>query len=69
MDVEIAVTLVVVGACLLIAGIAGLVELVRLKRERWLIVSAQITEVKRHRAEDVADSGCPDPSESATPTP
>lgn len=62
MDVEVAVTLLVVGACLVIATIAGLVELFRRRRERWLIVSAQVTAVKRHRAQDLAGSECPSPT-------
>lgn len=67
MNVELAVVVVVLGACMLMLALAGLIELVRRRRERWLIVSAQVSAVKSHRAHDVAGSECPDTSESATP--
>ena len=71
-DAGAGAVLVVMGMAALIAVVGALVEFGRRRRERWRVVSAQVSEVKRHRlapTEAAADPGCasPDASGSAAP--
>jgi len=72
MDAEAGAVLVVMGMAALIAVVGALVEFGRRRRDRWRVVSAQVSEVKRHRLAPTtaaADPGCasPDAPGSAAP--
>jgi hypothetical protein len=72
MDAGAGAVLVVMGMATLIAVVGALVEFGRRRRERWRIVSAQVSEVKRHRVtltKAAADPGCDSPDASGSVAP
>ncbi len=61
MDAGAGAVLVVMGMAALIAVIGALVEFGRRRHERWLVITAQVTDVKHRRTQTAADPGCTPP--------